>query len=162
MILSPITGLDDVSLLKKINTQKLIDDWQKTFQIDITKELHGHVEIELYRCNQSGLRFFVPFDLAGSELLYRELQKFSWFYLTEKWEYEVALANLCDCRTVLEVGCGFGAFIQKGINVSLDIVGIELNALAVDTALQNNLPVVLMNLEDFGHLHAESIDIRKT
>ncbi|MEH2437859.1 MAG: hypothetical protein V7K25_27135 [Nostoc sp.] len=74
-IQSPLTGKTDITWLKTIQVDTLINDWNQTFKIDITSELREYKEIHLYQCNKTKLQFFLPFDIAGSEKLYEQLQK---------------------------------------------------------------------------------------
>lgn len=155
---SPITNSTDVTLLKTIQTDQVIHDWQSSFQMEIAEEFHGHKEIYLYQCNQTRMKFFVPFELAGSENLYKQLQKFDWYYMSDKWEYQVALKDLSACNQILEIGSGFGAFVKLGMNAGLNIRGIELNKLAVLAAQGDNLPVAYLALRKAADLYAESLD----
>jgi 2-polyprenyl-3-methyl-5-hydroxy-6-metoxy-1,4-benzoquinol methylase len=157
-VLSPIADTNDVTLLKTIQIEELIHNWDKIHQIDITSELHGYSEIKLYQCNQTKLKFFVPFEVAGSGKLYEKLQNFDWYYVPDKWEHQVALQNLSDCQQILEVGCGFGAFIKMALDFGLNIKGIELNQSAVEIARQQNLPVESIDLHDFTNLYPKSMD----
>lgn len=155
---SPLTGSKDVTLLKTIEVNQLIKEWNHSFKIDITSELHGYKEINLYQCNETKLRFFFPFDIAGSDKLYEQLQKFDWFYMPEKWEHKVALKNLSNCNNVLEVGCAFGSFVKSALKLGLNAQGIELNSSAVAVAKKNNIPVENIDLEEFANNNPLSQD----
>ncbi len=141
MILSPLTNNKDASLLFSINAKQLIDDWKGSFAIDISKELEGIPQIDLYRCNETGLRFFVPASAAGSENLYAQLQKFDWFYMHWKWEHEVLFSRLRAGEKILEVGCATGFFVEKLCSEGFEAEGIEFNSAAVAKAQEKDLPV---------------------
>jgi 2-polyprenyl-3-methyl-5-hydroxy-6-metoxy-1,4-benzoquinol methylase len=158
MIMSPLTGDNDISLIKKLPTEQLIKDWKTVFKIDISDEIHDCSEIHLYECNQTKLRFFSPSNLAGSGKLYEQLQQFDWFYIPHKWEHDVALEDLQDCKQVLEVGSAFGDFVESGIKVGLNIQGLELNEAAVTICQKKNLPVSRVDLEDFANQYPKSQD----
>lgn len=155
---SPLTGSDQVVLLQTISAQQLIQDWQQQLQIDITSELKGYPKIYLYQCQQTGLKFFSPLDIPGSSHLYEALQKYSWYYLPDRWEHQVALQNLSDCQRALEIGCGVGDFVKSGLEAGLDIRGIELNQVAVSAAQNQGLPVEYLDLQDAAKLHRSSLD----
>jgi 2-polyprenyl-3-methyl-5-hydroxy-6-metoxy-1,4-benzoquinol methylase len=155
---SPLTGSQDITLLKTIVVDQLIEDWNNDYNIDITSELSGYKEIHLYKCNQTKLRFFFPFDIAGSEKLYEQLQKFDWFYMSEKWEHKVALKHLSNCNNVLEVGCAFGSFVELALKLRINAQGIELNLAAVEVAKKKNLPVENIDLEEFAEKYPLSQD----
>ncbi len=156
---SPLTGLDDVTLLKTISTEQLIHDWQYgRLHIDITNELRGLKEIYLYQCNQTKLKFFYPPDVAGSDGLYEKLQSAKFYYMKDKWEYHAALGDLVGCERILEIGSGFGAFVQICIDRGLNTSGIELNEAAVVRAQQHGLPVERTSLEHAAELYSKSFD----
>jgi SAM-dependent methyltransferase len=147
---SPLVPTSITHLLDTFQVAKLIDDWQATFEIDISSELNGIEEISLYRCQASQLDFFVPASAAGSEQLYRDLRKFDWFYMPEKWEFEEAFKDLVGCKRILEVGCGPGFFVEKAtkkLKGSM-VKGIELSEAAIQKALQKNLPVEQVDLQE--------------
>jgi 2-polyprenyl-3-methyl-5-hydroxy-6-metoxy-1,4-benzoquinol methylase len=158
MVTSPLTQKEDVSLVKRISVNQLIQDWKSSMGIDISAELDGHAEICLYECQQTKLRFFTPSDVAGSGKLYEQLQKFDWFYMPRKWEHGVALEDLKGCCNVLEIGSAFGDFVAAGLKADLNIQGIELNEAAVKIAQQRNLPVKFVDLYDFAKNNPESQD----
>ncbi|EAZ88810.1 class I SAM-dependent methyltransferase [Crocosphaera chwakensis] len=157
-VVSPLTGSTSVTLLERIPAQKLIDDWKLHTQIDISEELKGYPEICLYQCDQTQLKFFVPLDTVGSGNLYAQLDKFDWYYTDEKWEYALALQDLSDCQTALEVGSGFGFFIEKAKKSGINITGIELNEHAVKIAEGKQLPIKQLDLQDVAENYPESYD----
>jgi 2-polyprenyl-3-methyl-5-hydroxy-6-metoxy-1,4-benzoquinol methylase len=155
---SPITGLANITLLEQIKTDQLIRDWYHVFQIDIADELAGHDCIDLYQCNQTKLKFYWPHNVAGSDRLYEKLQEFDWFYAKSKWEYQVSLRDIVHCQQVLEVGSGFGYFIERALKLGLTIQGLELNASAAKIAQSNDLPVKNQDLSEFSSLYPSSQD----
>ena len=155
---SPLIGSQDIVLLKSFEASPLINDWNQSFNIDITSELRGYKEIHLYQCRQTKLRFFFPSDIAGSDRLYEQLQRFDWFYMPNKWEHKVALKNFSRCENVLEVGCAFGSFVESALKAGVNIQGIELNSSAVQVAKNNNLPVENIDLGEFSNKYPASQD----
>ena len=158
MHMSPLTNSQDVTLLKEFTSDQLILDWKNSFNIDISEELQDHEEIYLYQCNDTKLKFFFPFDIAGSDKLYEQLQKFDWFYMPDKWEHRIALKSLSSCNDILEVGCAFGAFVESALKLGLNAQGIELNLAAVEVAKKKNLPVESMDLQEFAEKYPLSQD----
>lgn len=158
MVLSPLTGSENVTQLKVIQVKALINGWKNRFEIDIAEELHGYEEIYLYRCNDTGLKFFTPFSTAGSSRLYEQLQQFNWYYMPDKWEYQVACSSLLDCQKNLEIGAGNGAFIKVSRAAGIDIKGIELNKAAVKQAQAKSLPVEYLDLRKAAEIYSGSLD----
>jgi SAM-dependent methyltransferase len=154
---SPLTGSDQVTLVARIPSAELIARW-RALGIDITDELKGHAEVQLYECSETELRFFWPPDVAGSAQLYAQLQQFPWYYGVAKWEHRVALEDLAGRKEVLEVGCGDGEFVAAGRRAGLDVHGIELNPEAVSAARARGLPVELVSLADAARSRGGSMD----
>jgi SAM-dependent methyltransferase len=159
VILSPLTKNKDVSLLSSINAKQLIDDWKGSFAIDITKELAGIPQIDLYRCNETGLRFFVPASVAGGEHLYTQLQKFEWYYMPWKWEHEALYSRLKAEEKILEVGCATGSFVERLCSDGFDAEGIEFNLAAVAKAQDKKLPVSTVDLVTLANSKPMAYDV---
>jgi 2-polyprenyl-3-methyl-5-hydroxy-6-metoxy-1,4-benzoquinol methylase len=157
VVTSPLTGTGKIKLIKQFNCSDLIDEWKAAFQIDITDELKGSQQVHLFECESTGLRFFSP-DLSGSSRLYEQLQNFDWFYMPDKWEHQVALQNLKRGEKVLEVGCAFGAFIERSLKLGIEASGIEFNEAAVQAAVEKHLPVQRLDLQKLASLNPEVFD----
>lgn len=159
MIKSPLTKTNNISLIKIIKVDELIASWKNNFQIDISKEYQNQILLYLYQCQETKLKFFIPLKLSGSSDLYSKLEKFDWYYMPRKWEHDVALQDLKECKKVIEVGCGKGAFVKRLLEEKkLDAQGIELNKSAVQYALANNIPVFAVNLEKFAEEESNNYD----
>jgi SAM-dependent methyltransferase len=158
MVTSPITGTTDVTVLESIPTAPLIAGWQQQFGIDVAEEFHGFEAILRCRCDRTGLEFFRPVEVAGTAALYGRLQQHDWYYLTSKWEHEMALADLRGFEKVLEVGCGSGNFIARARATGFNARGIEMNPDAVRAARQRNLPIELMSLTELASTDAGAFD----
>jgi 2-polyprenyl-3-methyl-5-hydroxy-6-metoxy-1,4-benzoquinol methylase len=155
----PLTNQTNVQLLKAYDSQDLITRWKRGFQIDITDELKQHPYLYLYQCNETKLKFFTPKDIVGSGYLYEQLEKFDWYYMPRKWEHDAAIPDLRGCQTVLEVGSGRGAFVNRlRTEHQLDAQGIELNSSAVHQALEQNIPIAQMDLHVLAEKQPESFD----
>lgn len=157
-ILSPLTHRPNVTLVKTIDVAGIVAAWQKEFNIDPSKEFSGNETIYLYRCNETGLEFFWPPDLAGSSELYEKLEKLDWYYMEAKQEHEWAEEDVRNCHHVLEVGCARGYFVDRLRNMSIDAVGIELNESACKIAVDRNLPVFQMDLSELASEIAIAFD----
>ncbi len=155
MICSPLTQSDHVRLIQTFQTAEMIQAWQRIYQLDLATEFRGYPEFFLYECCDSDLRFFYPFDLEGSESVYQQLMGFDWYYLHEKWEYQLALKELKPGERILEIGSGQGQFVGQGIAQGLDIIGIELNPTAITQAQAKALPIFPATLQELGQQNYE-------
>lgn len=157
-VLSPLTKCENITQIDEISRRQLIEDWSKEFSIDVSTEL-GHCDgINAYQCNVTGLIFYYPFDVAGSDKLYEQLSRFEWYYMPDKWEHRIALEDLSDCHNILEIGSAFGGFVQKAIEYGFNIQGLELNKEAVKVAQSKELPIKALDLNDLVKTHAEYFD----
>lgn len=155
---SPLTDSDSITLLDCLKTEQITRDWLNIFQIDISDEIAFFDKLGLYECNETGLKFFFPPDAAGSDNLYEELQKFSWYYMNNKWEYSVALKDLYGCSNVLEVGAALGDFVRLGLKAGVNIRGVDFNKKAVTIAQSQGLPIEDWNLKTFVESHPNMFD----
>jgi SAM-dependent methyltransferase len=161
-VCSPLSGSSRARFLRRYPSTELCARWQQHLGIDITSELRGYPAIELYECLDTGLHFFLPWDVAGSEHLYQQLQKHEFYYMEEKWEYDQAIHILRSHEStkaptkVLEVGCGRGHFVQKLQDLGIDVTGLELNQVAVHDAQTCHLPVYAESLADWAQQYPET------
>lgn len=148
-IFSPlIPDSEQVTFLKSLPLAEIKSRWLSDFNINISEELFGIKSVDLYICDQTNLRFFVPSDASGSEKIYEQLENFDWYYMPVKWEHDVAINDLTGCRRILEIGCGKGAFVQRLQKNGFEAEGIEMNPRAARHAQENHIPVLLKSLKD--------------
>jgi len=138
---SPVSGSENVTFLEAISAERLIAWWQSEYSIDVSNQFHGVVNIWKYRCNDSGLICFGPAFVAGTDWLYQQLQKFSWYYQSGRWEHRIARRELQQCKSVCELGCGKGDFLHSLVSDGHEVAGVELNPLAAAQAREAGLNV---------------------
>lgn len=145
----PLCDSQEILPTRQINVEELWARWDQDFGIDIRSYFESIRPILLLECNRCHLQYFYPSSVSGSGDLYSQLQKFGWYYMDDKWEYNVALEDMGKDGKVLEVGCGSGTFIKKVLNeTNLDPEGIELNAIAAEEAQRNGLSVRVLGLQE--------------
>jgi 2-polyprenyl-3-methyl-5-hydroxy-6-metoxy-1,4-benzoquinol methylase len=147
---SPLVDGGVANLVRVISVPKLIAKWKRQLGIDITHEFTDLEEIALYFCAKSSFGFFRPASAAGSDALYTQLAKFEWFYMPDKWEFDMAISALSDARRILEVGSGPGLFMKRLLAKypEKEIVGLELNLEAVKQAQNAGLHIEAVDLND--------------
>jgi|LauGreDrversion4_2_1035121.scaffolds.fasta_scaffold03025_4 2-polyprenyl-3-methyl-5-hydroxy-6-metoxy-1,4-benzoquinol methylase len=158
---SPLTGTDKTQLLEVISTSTIIDKYKKQFNLDVSSYFHNISEIKKFECNESGYKFFYPFNINGDGLFYRHFQKFHWYYMPWKWEHEKVLKLLKTGMNILEVGCGTGAFLKEvrcripGINLT----GLEINEEAIESAKKEGLLILPQLIQDHAKIYSEKYDL---
>lgn len=156
---SPLTKSNNVSLIEIMPSHKIIALWKKQLSIDITKEFNGIDNIYVYQCEETKLKFFEPITVAGKGDLYEKLSQISWYYRPEKWEHEQAIEDLQDFNTILEVGCGRGAFVDRlNRTYHKNALGVELNLDAVKQAQNQGIPVSSTEISQLSDQYPEFYD----
>lgn len=141
----------------RVSTKTIVAAWKNRYEIDMSAEFPGIMEVCLCRCAGSGLRFFWPM-VAGSPRLYSMLQGFPWYYRSEKWEHERALQNLSCGETLLDVGCGRGEFVGAAARAGLVATGLDSNPRAVAVARAGGHDVSEESLEGHDRQHRGQYD----
>jgi 2-polyprenyl-3-methyl-5-hydroxy-6-metoxy-1,4-benzoquinol methylase len=118
-------------------------------------EINGH-QIELRACSSCDLKFYHPI-VAGGESFYDSLQRFEWYYLAEKEEYDIAAQHVMEGDSVLEIGGGYGAFATRIKTKSY--MGLELSDSAVAVARCRGLSVRKDSIEEYCKEHEAEYDV---
>ena len=157
-IKSPLTNSTNIKLERSIKTALIIDKWQKD-GIDVSRFFVNLDEIKLYRCLDSGYRFFYPFNLEGDNQFYQDLQKFPWYYFDWKWEYNIALKQIKPGDKVLEIGCGDGSFLKKLSEKNIKVRGLEFNEEAIKKCRERGLNVTGETIQEHAQNHKNEYDV---
>ncbi len=159
-ILSPITQKSNVLLEKGIDTKYLISKYQSTYNIDVSKYFDSIDRILIYKCIESGYRFYHPYNISGNGDFYEYFQKFEWYYMPWKWEHQIADRFIKSSMKILEIGCGNGDFLkhirnEKGVQG----VGLELNQLAEENGRKNGIKIINETIEIHSIKNESSYDV---
>ncbi|TGN08017.1 class I SAM-dependent methyltransferase [Leptospira ilyithenensis] len=147
---SPITGQNNVKILREVLTNDIVNTWKELFGLDIKKEFRGNEKIYLCLCVESGLLFYSPSEVAGSDSLYKSLsEKFDWYYGDDKWEFDIAfdIIKKYNPKSLLEIGAGRGHFIEKIQSLGVSSLGLEFNKEALAFAENKKLPIINSTME---------------
>lgn len=105
------------------------------------------IVLTLYQCKKCGFGVFLPLT-TGSDAFYTDITR-NEYYLTDRWDFHVAIKALRSARagSVLDVGCGQGAFLEMVTKQLPDVVchGNDSNPAVLDklprgVTLYANLP----------------------
>jgi 2-polyprenyl-3-methyl-5-hydroxy-6-metoxy-1,4-benzoquinol methylase len=152
----PLCGNRQVRELEKINTKQLVKMYSQGFQVSILAEFAGCPEVSLNRCEVCDLIFYTPM-ITGSEDFYRQLQKFDWYYMDDKNEYDYAKNFIRASDDVLEIGCGKGVFSKKIAFHSY--LGLEFSPEAIAGAKESGLCVLNESIERHAQKNANKYDV---
>jgi 2-polyprenyl-3-methyl-5-hydroxy-6-metoxy-1,4-benzoquinol methylase len=155
-ITCPLSNSTNLSLIEEVSTKDLNKKYQKMLGADISEEFGQTEKIGFYQCLDSDLRFFYP-TITASESFYEKLQKFDWYYLDEKEEYNYASQYIKSSHSVLEIGSGKGAFAQK--IASQNYVGLEFSQTAMELAKQNKITILNQSIQQHSVDFPETYDV---
>jgi len=91
----------------------LVQAYRREYGIDVAGYLPDVAALSTYRCLDTELVFFDG-EFAGPPDFYAELyagDDESWAYQDEKWEFVTARRIVAGASSVLDIGCGGGAFL---------------------------------------------------
>lgn len=145
--------------IKSLKSAPIIEKYIARYGYDASSCFHGIANIGLYECPQTGIRFYYPFEIAGPEALYRQLQTFDWNYKDNKWEHDVALDCVFGGARVLDVGCGQGSFLARSASQGAFTTGIEFNKDAGDVARSKGVEILPVLLSDHVNDRPEYYDV---
>ncbi len=152
---SPFNTAVTAEIIKEIPTTYLIDVYKQHYGIDLHDHFKNHPSILLCKCPLTSLEFFYPFGLDGDGKFYKELAKGAWYYQSDKWEHLQVAGLVKERSSVLEIGCGYGAFlklIRKKFK-QVDAVGLELNPEAVVEGKRSGVTILNNTLESYTLEH---------
>lgn len=144
IISCPLCG--DTSFLptnQVFSTRDIVDRWQAeagmVFEGSVWEGAGetDSCDIRLHTCGTCGFSMFQP-PLTGSQSFYRGITEKE-YYVKEKWEFFEAVKDIKrhGCQTVLDIGCGSGAFLdmlREAMPRLAASAGYELNPEVADEA----------------------------
>lgn len=144
----PCCGHTRHLMLRKFDISELSTQWENFFGFNPFIEWSDVRELQQYRCMQCALVFHLP-EMLGGDAFYARLSKYDWYYESEKWEFDVALDLIGQFKpkSILEIGCGSGEFLQK-VSGAVDLaMGVDINPTALEKARAKGLVVTNQSIE---------------
>lgn len=154
-------------LVYKFQVDDIVSLYKEEKNIDVSQYFKGLKTIGLYKCLETGYKFYFPLDICGDGKFYESLNSDdSNYYPTWKWENEKAFNYISNLVTttpkikILEVGCGEGYFLKKirSVYPEIELNGLELNDSSVLKLRNEKFNVVNCNIEDYSPQNAETFD----
>jgi len=155
---SPLTNTQNVRKIREIPVS-LIVSLYGVYNIDVRKYFKGLDAVDIYKCNQSGFEFYYPLNLAGDGEFYEQLQNIPWYYMDEKWEFDVALEFIKPKEKVLEIGSGKGAFLRKAKEKGVEVFGSELNREQAEALREEGFTIFDENFKTFSEHKENFFDV---
>jgi 2-polyprenyl-3-methyl-5-hydroxy-6-metoxy-1,4-benzoquinol methylase len=156
---SPLTGNSNTKEISQIATDKLIQEYQKDYNIDVSSYFKGISFVSVYESIDSGYRFYYPFNISGNDSFYQHFQEFDWYYMPWKWEHENALKGIQKSDKILEVGSGGNGFLEKMSNLGYNILGLELNSMSIRHGQEKGLKVLPETVQQHAENYKGTYDV---
>lgn len=152
----PLCNSGNVHSAEKIRVSNLAGLYEKMLGESILQEFSGCRELDFFSCKECDLKFFYP-PLTGSEKFYEKLQKFDWYYMEDKNEYDFAKEYISESDFVLEVGCGKGAFAKK--IKSKEYTGLEFSSRAKLIGEKEGVSIVNESVQIHAQNNRQKYDV---
>tara|TARA_R100000935_G_C2788782_1_gene145030 strand:- start:64 stop:960 length:897 start_codon:yes stop_codon:yes gene_type:complete len=146
-----------VTFVENFKTGEIVDRY-KSIDLDVSR-FFSEDDIQLYKCDLTGYRFYYPFKTIGDAKFYEDLSISRKNYYSERWEHSKALQFIEKKDNVLEVGSGFGAFLKLLKVKSIEGNGLELNIIAVNNCKNQGLKVENKLIQDEALVNAGKYDV---
>ena len=139
---SPVTNAGTTTLTDTFRSSDVINLYKDQFGIEVAHFFSGET-FSIYRCDQTGYRFYHPKGMDGDGAFYATLQqKFGdEYYHDWKFENQLAYDHIKPTDKVLDIGCGVGKFLERARGKAAEVCGLELNEKAVEVCKQKGLSV---------------------
>ena len=157
-IKSPVTNKYNVILEEELNCQLIIDTYERDYNIDVSKYFLDIESVKIYKCLDTGYRFYYPFSLSGDSNLYEELQKKPGYYGLRQ-EHKTAKAFIKPNDLILEIGCGSGLFLEDLQEQGIICTGLEFNEDAVQVGRCKGLNILSQDICDHAKENKGKYDI---
>lgn len=158
-ICSPLTGKANCQKVDRYDVNRIISNYKKAANIDVKPYFEDLNNIFLYKCLDTNIEFFVPTNIYGDDHFYQKLQRFEWYYMDNKWEYNKVLNYVTANDRVLEIGCGKGSFLKKIDSLTNSSVGLELNSETVKTIRNKGYEVYNEDVKEHAKNNMEYYDV---
>jgi len=156
-IVNPLAH-SEVVIEDEVDASLIIEAYARDYKIDVSEYFVDISSIKIYKCLETGYRFFYPHTLVGREDLYVKLQEYPQYYGLN-YEHEIADKFIASNQIVLEIGCGRGYFLDKLNDKGARCVGLELNQSAISFARKKGLDVFSEDLNEHSKQNFEKYDV---
>jgi 2-polyprenyl-3-methyl-5-hydroxy-6-metoxy-1,4-benzoquinol methylase len=163
LLKSPLTG-GDVRLVDNFDVSDIVRLYKQQENLDVSPFFSYGEKVDLFECNDTGYRFYYPFDIAGDEKFYQDLQKANALKGLEydrDWadDHKFAFTEIADNAKVLEIGCNTGKFLKRLLPKTKKLTGLDFNDVAIFAANAKGLNVINESAEIHAEKHTEEYDV---
>ena len=114
-------------------------------------------EFVLHGCTSCGLQFFNP-EFAGNTVFYRQLMA-SVPYEPSRWEFGQVARELKASDSVVDFGCGEGAYLRMMQPLVCRAIGVDHNRDAIERLRQAGVEAEVASFSRFAAEHPGDFDV---
>jgi len=155
----PLCMERNAKIIEKLSGKLLRKMYLRIYGVDIKEEYYkeGEEDVYLLMCENCKLKLFVP-RVTSSEAFYCSLQKYQWYFLEEKDEYDIAMRYIVPATDkVLEIGAGRGVFAHR-VDLRL-YTGLEFSDNAIEMARQEGINLYKESIQAHAIRNSRKYDI---
>lgn len=157
----PLCGSRSASLREEVPYQAI---W-KAFEIGLGASFSAAVmqrhtpspDARLHECDRCGLQYFAP-AVPGDAEFYRQLMS-STPYETQTWEFEEVASRTGLDESLVDFGCGDGAFLRQIAPNFRRTVGVDRNVEALGGLAAAGIEAHAEDFESFAQRQRERFDV---
>lgn len=151
----PLCRGTEHQVLESIPLDDLDALYRRNHGADVRRLFAGSEALRMLQCRECDLIWFDP-QVPGDETFYNALQRFPWYYIDHKREYDVAAHFIKPQDRIVEVGAGKGSF---GKFLGSDrYVGLDFSQEAVRQAADNGIDIRNESIADHAAAHRGEYD----
>ena len=159
-IKSPLTENNHTEFEQNIDIEQLKSNYKNDFSVDVNRFFDNIPQLSIYKCKDSGLRFYHPFSVVSDGQFYADLEKnYSGYYNPWRWEHQKAMNFIVAGEKVLEIGCGKGFFLEKLLEIKANPTGLDFNQDAIEQAQKKGITILNETIEQHAHQKTEFYDV---
>lgn len=145
----PLCGSERYISAKDYEINKLIERWIKQYSFVPFPDCYKDKILERKICTNCGINYY-NYTIPDTAEFYEKLGTLHNLYAKNKWDYDEAIKIIQKYKpnSVMDIGCGYGYFIEKIKNAVDYVVGSEFNPTAINTCNSKGIKLYTTNLKD--------------
>ena len=145
----PLCGSVKYTKSKVYSINSLIDRWIKQYSFVPFPDCYRNKLLERRVCINCGMNYY-NYCIPDTAEFYKKLGNHHNLYSTDKWDYDEAIkiVQKYKPKSLMDIGCGYGYFLEK-IKSAVDYtVGSEFNPSAIKVCNDKGIKLYTTNLKE--------------
>ena len=145
----PLCGSKHYIVAKDYSINSLIERWIKQYSFVPFAKCYENKILERRVCLNCHMNYY-NFEVPDTAEFYNKLGTLHNLYSKDKWDYDEALKIVEEYKpkSLMDIGCGYGYFIEKIQNAVEHVVGSEFNPAAIDICKNKGIKLYTTNLKE--------------